>query len=116
MDHLRNKLNKLHGRIERRRKPTKAQRKKAYMHSCLVIREVAASMMPKTNNINYFLGVKWDNDHRMAEEQAEVLKVDKGRIVIRSPAHLEEKERVKAAEKVEVKTDETLKIQNNIRP
>ena len=42
-----NKLNKLHERSQRRRKPTKAQRKKAYMHSDMVIREITQSMMPE---------------------------------------------------------------------
>ena len=51
------KLDKLHERSQRREKPSKAQRKKAYMHSDMVIREITASMMPKTNDINYFLGV-----------------------------------------------------------
>lgn len=44
---LYDKLDKLHERSERRRKTTTAQRKKAYMHSTMVIREVTQSMMPK---------------------------------------------------------------------
>lgn len=34
------KLDKLHERSKRRRNPTKAQRKKAFMHSCMVIRDI----------------------------------------------------------------------------
>jgi hypothetical protein len=42
---------KLHEIAERHRldgvKPTKAQRKKAFMHSCMVIRDITESMLPK---------------------------------------------------------------------
>jgi hypothetical protein len=51
----------------------------------------------------------------MAKVRAEAFRVEEGRIGIRSHAS-QAPERVKATDVEKGKTDETLKIQNNIRP
>lgn len=69
-DGLHDKLDKLHQRAERRRldgrKPTPAQIRKIVertqritpMQSARVIDAITQAMMPETNDINYFVGVK----------------------------------------------------------
>lgn len=67
---VKDNLERLHERSERRRldgvKPTKAQINRALkcrtlgtrQHSKRVLREITREMLPKTSDINYFLGVK----------------------------------------------------------
>lgn len=69
MDHLHDKLDKLHERSERRRldgvKPTKRQIDQvlkchtlgSHLQSKRVLREITESMLPKTNDNLYFVGV-----------------------------------------------------------